>query len=91
MRANEMTKVQMDAAANRTQKADAILADYQEQYGFELPVPWQKAIGRLLLGGLSDPELHLIFQTYHQVEGEAGRMNPKPVDMEGFIKDWKAE
>nr|BBJ05172.1 hypothetical protein YBY_30210 [Marinobacter nauticus] len=76
MRANEMTDEQKTAAVERAERYKEILADYQQQYGFELPEPWQICVQRLLLGGLGDPELHLMFETYREVEGKAGRMEP---------------
>ncbi len=77
MRANEMTPEQQEAAVARAQNADAILADFERQHGFELPGPWRGCIEVLLLGGLGDPELHRIFDAYAQVEHEAGRMEAR--------------
>lgn len=87
MRANEMTKVQMDAGVKRTNKADEILADFQQQWGFELPEPWRVCVRKLLLGGLGDPELHEIFTAYAQTEYQEGRMEERTVDYVEWAKE----
>ena len=79
MRANEMTPEQRAAALARHERADEIIADYEKQHEYELPAPWRTAVGSLLLQGLGDPELHLIFDTLQQVEYEAGRLAERPV------------
>lgn len=80
MRADEMTEDQKEKALIRCNRADAIIADYESQYGFELPQPWRDALPRLLLQGLGDPELHLIVCTIARVEFAAGRLEERPVD-----------
>lgn len=80
MRANEMTDVQRAAALERHGRAEEIISDYERQHDFKLPPPWQVAVTKLLLSGLGDPELHLIFDTLMQVEFDAGRLADRPVD-----------
>lgn len=87
MRANEMTAEQKQRALSRAERADSILADYHRQYEFELPAPWQEAVRKLLLTGLSDPGLHTIFEAYARTEFEAGRMEEKPFDAKQFAED----
>lgn len=78
MRTNEMTTEQRTRALARRERAAEIIADYERQHAFELPAPWQETVPRLLLQGLGDPELHLIFETLMQVEYEAGRLEARP-------------
>lgn len=61
MRGIDLTPEQKAVALDRCQRVNEIIADYEEQHGFKLQPPWKEALPRLLLGGLSDPELHLIF------------------------------
>jgi len=89
MRANELTDEQKNQAVERAGRASSILADFQQQHGFELPKPWQECVEVLLLGGLGDPELHRIFNTYARVEFEAGRMAEKPIDYAQWAKEEK--
>lgn len=85
MRANEMTPEQREKALVRYEQANEIIADYEKQHKYELPAPWKKALGSLLLQGLGDPELHLIFDTLQEVEYNAGRLAERP------MKPWDAE
>ena len=87
MRKNELTTEQKTKATQRAENAQAILADFEQQHGFELPAPWHECIKELLHGGLGDPELHLIFKTYARVEHAAGCMAEKPIDYAA----WAAE
>lgn len=80
MRANEMTDVQRAAALARHGRAEEIMADYERQHDFKLPPPWRDAVSKLLLSGLGDPELHLIFSALMQVEYQAGRLAERPAD-----------
>lgn len=84
MRANELTESQTAAAMARYEQADDILTDYETQHGFKLPQPWRVTIPRLLLQGLGEPELHLIFDTIGEVEFAAGRLAEKPADYSAF-------
>ncbi|MDR2156052.1 MAG: hypothetical protein LBE78_13690 [Burkholderiaceae bacterium] len=68
---NRVTKEQ---AMARHEQASKIIADCELQHEFKLPKPWRGTIGTLLLNGLNDPSLQLIFETLAQVELEAGRM-----------------
>ncbi len=68
------TKDQCIARGNR---AAVIIADYESQHGFKLPEPWKATVEKLLLNGLTDAELHQIFDTLVQVEVEAGRLERK--------------
>lgn len=74
MRGIELTPEQRALALTRYDRVAEIVADYEQQHGFTLPQPWKDALPRLLLGGLGDPELHLIFETLMRVEYEAGRL-----------------
>jgi hypothetical protein len=74
MKTSEMTETQRAAALVRHERAEEIIVDYEAQHDFELPEPWREAIPRLLLQGLGDPELHLIFETLMRVEYDAGRL-----------------
>lgn len=78
MRIEEMTTEQKERALARHARAADIIADYERQHSFELPQPWREAIESLLLRGLGDPELHLIFETVMRVEYEAGRLAARP-------------
>ena len=62
----------------RHERAEEIIADFERQHDFKLPQPWHSAIGTLLLRGLIDPSLHLIFETLMLVEFEAGRLAERP-------------
>jgi len=73
----DLTSAQKEKALHRCQNADAILKAFQSEHNFELPKPWKDAIEQLLLGGLTDPQLHLIFDTLKRVEFEAGRLSAK--------------
>jgi hypothetical protein len=75
MRADEMTAEQREAALKRYERAEEIITDYEQQHDFKLPEPWKSLIPRLLLQGLGDPELHLIFDAIAQVEFQAGRIS----------------
>lgn len=79
MRTNEMTAEQSAKALVRHERASEIIADFEKQHEYELPAPWKATVGTLLLRGLGDPELHLIFDTLQQVEYEAGRLAERPV------------
>ena len=72
---------------SRYERADVIIADYERQHDFKLPLPWRTTVSRLLFHGLSDPDLHLIFDTLKRVEFEVGRLEPKPVDYSTFAED----
>jgi len=80
MQPDELNDVHKSRALNRYEQADAIIADYERQHDFKLPVPWRFAVSKLLLNGLSDPELHLIFDTLMRVEYEAGRLDERAID-----------
>lgn len=80
MRANEMNDIQRGAALMRYGRAEEIISDYEHQHDFKLPLPWRVAVSKLLLNGLGDPELHLIFSTLMQVEFDAGRLAARPTD-----------
>lgn len=80
MRVNEMTDVQRNAALERHARTEEIIADYEGQHDFKLLPPWRVAVTKLLLNGLGDPELHLIFSTLMQVEFDAGRLAAQPTD-----------
>ena len=62
----------------RHERAAEIIVDFERQHAFKLPQPWNSTIGTLLLGGLTDPSLHLIFETLMLVEFEAGRLADRP-------------
>lgn len=91
MRANELTPEQKTKAVERAENAAAILADFQQQHGFELPKPWRECVEALLLGGLGDPELHRIFNAHACTEFEAGRMKERPVDFDAWVKEEKED
>lgn len=82
-----MTAEQQELAVTRHRQAAEIITDLERQHGFELPDAWHVCLGTLLLGGIGDPELHQIFDAYARVEHEAGRMEAKPFDPAGFLKD----
>ena len=84
MRSNEMTEEQRTKAQARSDRAGEIIADYEAQHEFKLPQPWLDTVPTLLLHGLGDPELHLIFSTLAQVEFAAGRLEERPVDYAAF-------
>lgn len=63
-----------DQSIARSRRAADIIADYEAQHDFKLPEPWKATVEKLLLNGLTDPELHRIFDTLVQVEVEAGRL-----------------
>ncbi len=79
-----MTKEQRAKALDRWEQVDRIIADYEGQHEFKLPQPWRDAIPSLLLQGLGEPELHLIFDTIAQVEFAAGRLAERPTDYTAF-------
>ena len=72
MRIDEMTSEQRTRALVRHERAAEIIADHERQHGRKLPAPWVEAVSTLLLQGLGDPELHLIFETIGRVEHDAG-------------------
>lgn len=86
MRAMEMSEAQRAYALARYDRTEEIIADYEQQHRFKLPEPWPAAVSKLLLNGLSDPELHLIFQTIMQVEYQAGRLAERPNDLSGLLE-----
>ena len=75
MSSNELS---VDERVKRHEQAAQIIADYERQHDFKLPLPWHAAVGTMLLRGLSDVSLHLIFETLMQVEFEAGRLAERP-------------
>lgn len=77
-----MNEMSVEQKLARHGKADKIIADYQGQYDFTLPVPWVEAITKMLLHGLTDQDLHLIFNTLMKVEHDAGRLPERPFDYE---------
>lgn len=79
-----LTAEQQAIALQRAKNVDSILLDYEKQYNFELPRPWKEAIEKLLLGGLTDPELHLVFNTLQRVEHDAGRLAEPAMNYEKF-------
>lgn len=78
MRMDEMTTEQKARALTRYERAADIIAGYERQHSFELPQPWREAVSSMLMRGLGDPELHLIFETVMRVEYEAGRLAARP-------------
>lgn len=76
-----------ETALARYHKADAIIADFESQHSYTLPIPWRETITVLLLHGLSDPQLHRIFDTILRVEYEAGRIDDRPNDYSVFKGD----
>lgn len=84
MRIEEMTEEQRTKALARSERVGEIVADYEAEYKFTLAAPWPDTVAQLLLRGLGDPELHLIFQTLAQVEFAAGRLAEQPVDYAAF-------
>lgn len=81
-----LVRVSENEALARYKRAETIIQEYETERGFRLPEPWRPAITKLLLNGLSDPELHLIFDTLMRVEYEAGRLPPPPdPDYSAFI------
>lgn len=63
----------------RHDRAEVLIAALETEYKFELPLPWREVIPQLLLRGLTDPMLHVIFTTILRVEGEAGRLPGREV------------
>lgn len=78
MRSTEMTQEQRDRALERREAAEQLFADLEKQYSFVLPELWRVLATRLLMGGLSDPELHDLFSAAMQAEFEAGRLAERP-------------
>ncbi len=72
------TDLTIEQRIQRHERAAEIIADYERQHDFVLPKAWVDAVGALLLRGLTDPSLHLIFETLMQVEYEAGRLADRP-------------
>jgi hypothetical protein len=70
----ELTSEQRELALARHDRVAEIIGDYEAQHQYKLSQPWKDALPRLLLSGLSDPSLHLIFETLMRVEYEAGRL-----------------
>lgn len=66
-----------DQCTARRDRAAMIIADYEAQHEFKLPEPWKATVEKLLFNGLTDAELHQIFDTLVQVEVEAGRLERK--------------
>jgi hypothetical protein len=76
---NNSAQLTTDDCSDRHERAAEIIADYESQHSFHLPSPWRPTVSTLLLRGLSDSSLHLIFETLMQVEYEAGRLQaPEP-------------
>lgn len=76
---NNKTQLTTDECCDRHARAAEIIADYEQQHGYQLPSAWKVTVGTLLLKGLTDPSLHLIFETLMQTEYEAGRLqDPGP-------------
>ena len=71
-----------DECIARNKRAAAIIADYEGQHDFKLPEPWKATVERLLLNGLTNAELHSIFDTLVRVEVEAGRLERKPREVD---------
>lgn len=78
----ELTSEQREKALARHDRVDEIIEDYEKQHQYRLPQPWKDALPRLLLSGLSDPSLHLIFETLMRVEYEAGRLDAPDVQVQ---------
>ncbi|MGE4504057.1 MAG: hypothetical protein AB7D51_01820 [Desulfovibrionaceae bacterium] len=74
-------------ALGRYERAEDILADYQRQYDYALPELWRSTISKLLLKGLTDPELHDLFQTIVGLEIQAGRLPERKVDYAAWAKE----
>lgn len=74
-----MTDDEINRRLSRLENAENIMDDFEAQHAFPLPAPWREAVPRLLRGGLSDPDLHLIFQTLLRVEFNAGRLAARPL------------
>lgn len=75
-----MSDLSVDKRLARAENAASIIADYERQHDFQLPMPWKEAIPQLLRRGLADPSLHLIFNTLMRVEYDAGRLAEQPAD-----------
>jgi hypothetical protein len=75
-----------EESMERYERAEAIIADYERQHEYELPQPWKETVGFLLFRGLTDPELHEIFNTIMRVEHEAGRLPSRKVDYSAFTR-----
>ncbi len=76
-----------EQAFGRYERADAIISDYERQYDYQLPESWKLTITSLLLHGLTDPELHGIFETIVGVEIQAGRLPVREVDYAAWAKE----
>lgn len=72
------TALTIEQRLARHKQADKIIADYQRQHNYVLPQPWVEAVGTLLLRGLTDIDLHLLFETMMRVDFEAGRIPDAP-------------
>lgn len=72
------SEISLDQRVNRHERSEEIIADFERQHDFKLPQPWHPTVGTLLLRGLGDPSLNLIFETLMLVEFEAGRLADRP-------------
>lgn len=79
-----MSSEPVSSSISRYERAQEIISDFERQHNFKLPAPWVVAAKKLLLAGIKDHDLHLIFQTMMQVEFEAGRLAERPVDYTGL-------
>jgi hypothetical protein len=75
----------------RYDRAETILSDYERQYDYALPELWRNVITTFLLKGMTDPELHDLFQAIVGIEMQEGRLPTRKADYAAWAKEIAGE